>query len=722
MQTLLGRFAKYWTLALPFCVSALMLLTATENAACAHDEVEVMIAGSVVDAAGKPAVGAKVSLCRHSQQFGQGKLATVDSDGKFSVAVVADSKSIEAMHIECKSADGSEIGYRALRAIETKLDLKAIALKLDAVKKARLLVLDDEEKAVSGATAIARLGDAFGRVVKATTDESGVADFTYTDSEPIGLAFVWKDNLGFDYRFYQPEQQGVGQPFPSQKPERFKLSGAKPIKLRLVDDLKQPLKGIKVYPFSLSKSPRINLRSSDLNLSFFLRYIQKQTDANGEVSFEWLPEWQKGRIAFMSSGGEGIFHSTLYVDPSTVRSVQEIQFDRMVAIRGNVVDPDGKPVKGITVSASGASLGAAKPFDAQTDEKGNYELLVAPKQMYMVIVKDKRWGSTPQQGFAVQPNTPVEGKDFKLRKATRIFGKVRTGFWLTDVPNHRVVITQVGRPISDFDIELPDPEPPRKLDRNARPSTTFEAWTDAKGNFEFFVGDGDFYRSTDGQGDEFKISGEESFEMNFTINAKVAAQSPTDTSAPLLGLIVDDKNGQPIRDCNVTIVPRGQSQGAKETRPTWEAKTDEEGKFRAERVRTGSYIHALSSDKKLGAIMEITRNQNVFAMKLKPVGSATGRLLSADGSKPLADQRLGSFYMVPAQRKEQLGPNDAEFGTPGFVVDCTTDAKGQFRFEHLVPNVEYRIYTGPAVNVRAPLTTFKVEPGEEVDLGDLKSK
>ena len=45
-----------------------------------------------------------------------------------------------------------------------------------------------------------------------------------------------------------------------------------------------------------------------------------------------------------------------------------------------------------------------------------------------------------------------------------------------------------------------------------------------------------------------------------------------------------------------------------------------------------------------------------------------------------------------------------------------------FRFEHLVPNVEYQIFTGPSLDLTMSLATLKVEPAQQLDLGEVTSK
>ena len=306
--------------------------------------------------------------------------------------------------------------------------------------------------------------------------------------------------MGLEYHLFKPALNGVGPSYPIDKPQRFLLNGTKPIKFKVVDEQERPLEGIKINPLILRKTRRTSVSDYTLNTSFFARYLQTQTDASGEATFEWFPNWQQGVVDFTTYGATNFAKSYVYVDIEKYEGLHETTLSRLVPIRGKVVGVDNLPAPGITLEAAGAGLtiNPPRPATAKTDAAGNYELLVAPNNIYMVVVTDRQWGSTPQQGFAVYPNTPVDDKDFKLRKATRVFGKVesRQLFGAEFMPRHRVTLYQRGMSLAEVpDVSFPEPEQPSgRQSKSIQPSISHETFADENGNFEFFVGDGDGFQ------------------------------------------------------------------------------------------------------------------------------------------------------------------------------------------------------------------------------------
>ena len=692
--------------------------------AAAQEEVEHVVAGQVLDAAGQPSADATVIVCKFAMDVPESNQAKTDAAGHFSVRVMATPQHFEAMHVEVKSRDGTEIGYRSLRSEQVKLDVNSLSIRLGKVKQASAHVFDANDQPVAEATVAARLGSPFGRLVSTTTNRDGLATIDYTDDEPIAVAMAFKDHLGLDYHLFKAAQQGVGPEYPTAKPQRFLLQGSKTVKIKVVDDQGQPQEGIKVYPLILQKAARSSTSNYNLNASTFSHYFLTETNASGEVSFNWFPKWQEGSVMFSTAGGTELMHSTFTIESSVMDKVYERKLDRAVAVRGTVVGIDGLPAAGVKVSAAG--VGNIQNFpkvpDAVTDEFGMYELRVAPNGVYIVVVNDRRWGSTPQNGFAVYPNTPVEGKDFQLRQATRVHGSVRTAFNLQPQPNYRLTLMQHGMSIAEVpDANLPQGDPARDvLFRDRRPTILYQTVSDENGNFEFFVGDGERFAFASVAAQGFSIAGDKSYEANVVVTQSREPELKNAAKAALLGMVVEDGTDQPSRDCRVSIAARDPSFRSIASRTAWEATTDVDGKFRGERIRVGSFAHAISSNQQKAAIVEIKNDKNVFVMKLRDVGSASGKLVDANG-KPVANQLLVCCFLVPFQREPALPVPGAPTGSPHFAVYSKTDSEGEFRFEHLVPNVEYQIFTGPSLDLTMSLATLKVEPAQQLDLGELKN-
>ena len=174
----------------------------------------------------------------------------------------------------------------------------------------------------------------------------------------------------------------------------------------------------------------------------------------------------------------------------------------------------------------------------------------------------------------------------------------------------------------------------------------------------------------------------------------------------LTGLVVEKGSDAPLEGAQLIGVARNFSG------QDWQAATDSDGKFRVKRYREPTYVHAVSVDKQLAAIDEIGPDAKWFALQLQPVGSAKGRLLTADSGGPFAGQRIDYGVRVPDEDEQTWS---YRFG--GRVV---TNKDGTFQLNGLVPGWEYTLNLRSNSDGAIPtLTKLTVTPEESVELGDL---
>ncbi len=96
-------------------------------------------------------------------------------------------------------------------------------------------------------------------------------------------------------------------------------------------------------------------------------------------------------------------------------------------------------------------------------------------------------------------------------------------------------------------------------------------------------------------------------------------------------------------------------------------------------------------------------------MKLQPCGSASGRILDADGV-PVA-----GFQLIVQGRALPI------FGDAGGGSQLlTTDKEGCFRAVGLVPGQEYRVSEAQHSGILRIYAPARVEPGKHQELGDIK--
>lgn len=661
----------------------------------------IKIAGRVVDTEGQPAQNATVQIQHFSQSGPVDTEAVTNAQGEFEASVRVKRDTLPNVRVKASSADGRLVGHFRFTSNAEQTASDVVEIELERVKIAAVKVVDADGKPVADARVAVQLGYPH-TVSDAMTDESGSTALRLPESERIEAVVAWKNHLGLDYRLYSlPRDQRAdvnAKPpeFPVDGEEVLTLSGASPLTVSVVDDEQHPLEGVSLYPWLLKKDSE----PDSLNLSYFTPAFSQSSDALGETTFSWLPAWQKSLTVVWPSAS-GFVHTRGVYDPQTDAGRLVMQLDRLVPIRGRVVDADGKPRGGITVAARGAGYGHDSGMASTvTDERGQYELLVPPEQVYLVVVMDPQWASAPQQGFAVFRNQPVENKDFTLRKATRVFGTLIDEHTREPIGNERVIVYQYGQDLHSMEgVELPNPDNSRQY---VCPMQYYNATTDAEGRFEFALGDGTFDIRPPQQekADKFQVAGESELEMEVTTRLQ--------TKVELVGLVLAKDAQAKLAGARVTGVPRNFSGR------DWEATTDDEGKFRVRRLREATYVYAASADGTSAAIGELQADKNTFFLTMQKVGSATGRLVTEESQEPVGGAKIAYGVPVPAVDN---GSWSYRFG--GTVV---TSPDGTFRLDGLVPGWEYTLSLETTADGVIPtLTKVTISPEESATLGDLSA-
>ncbi len=268
----------------------------------------------------------------------------------------------------------------------------------------------------------------------------------------------------------------------------------------------------------------------------------------------------------------------------------------------------------------------------KTDAMGQYEVEVAPNQIYMLSIAEKSWAAPAQSGFVVLPGEEIERHDFKLAPSTRVFGRVLNQKTLEPVADKFVYLTLHGKDLDAVGRDLlPNPENSRTW---VCPMVQRNAMTGEDGKFEFFVGPGDYNLFlSDSRGEKFTIQSE----AEKQVDLKIEVQS----KKLLTGQVIDAATKQPVDMAQIEVYSRDfRSNGQ------WKATTATDGQFQVEILEQPAFIHVTSSDGKLGAILEVDARQSKVDLPLVELGSATGKLNTEDGSQPAKGIKL--FYGVPS--------------------------------------------------------------------------
>jgi hypothetical protein len=456
-----------------------------------------------------------------------------------------------------------------------------------------------------------------------------------------------------------------------------------------------PIEESYAYVWLLQK----DAKQEQLNLSYFYDCFLENSDHTGEVAFNWFPTWQTEATTVWPTA-EGFVRSRGVYDPSIHNGKLHLQLDRLIPLRGTVTLSDGTPAVGVSVAAAGAGYA----FDnfrgaAKTDDMGQYEIMAAPNQIYMLYIEDQKWSAPVQSGFAVLPGKEVEDHDFVLRPATRLFGQVLNEANGQPLEGKLIYLTLHGIDLNAMGKDiLPNPE---SSNRWVSPMRQLNAQSKKDGSFEFFIGPGDYNLFIQGF-DAVRFSIDDELEKH--VDLRILEQP----RQLLTGLVISEETSEPIEGVLIEAVSRNFRQ-----HNDWKATTTKDGKFQVDRIGEATYLHATSEDTKLGAILEIAAIETAVVLQLKQVGMATGRLMSRDGSEPAVGVKLRYGVRIEDE-KDRLS-------TSRFGQVVTTGPDGRFTLPNLVPEWEYECTledhpNGYVLNV----AKARIVAGESLDLGELR--
>lgn len=655
------------------------------------------ISGQVILTNGQPAAGATIHVRGHAQSGIDARIIA-NEHAKFEFVVRFPSDSLSQLQLVAASRDSHQTAFHRFAWQENQRVTEGFKIQLEPQRTIAVEVTDQQGAPVENA----HVGFQFGWPHIQTgisTDANGQAIAHLPLSESVQAVVAWKDQVGLDYQLYTlPRNQvadvkAVPPEFPQDHPERLVLTGARPLKVQFVDADGRPLENVSVYPWLLNKDQD----NESLNLSYFASSVSEVSDALGETNFAWLPKWQQQIITFWPLA-EGYEHIRVHYDPTSDQQSIRVTLQRLVPISGQVLDVAGKPAVDIEIKATGRGRSHNQFRNvARTDADGRYQMDLAPNQIYLLTVSSDQWVAAPQTGFAAYPDTPLENRNFQLRRPTRVHGQLLNERTQEPIPNERVIVYQYGTGLHDLpDVDLPNPENERYV---LQPVELYYATTDDTGHFEFLLGDGEFDLRPPQQEkvEKFTIAAQPEIEMDVTTKIQPEVE--------LLGLVIEKESARPIVGAKVYGVPR------KFSGRDWQAETAEDGKFQVRRREEATYVHAHNGDRSLAAIVEVGETKKTFIIQLEPVGSVHGRLVNEEG-EPVAGQKLQYGVDVP--------DTDNSTWSNRFGGSVVTDAQGEFELMGLAQGWEYKVYFPATPEGKIPqLTKFTIAAEEDRQLGDL---
>ncbi len=156
--------------------------------------------------------------------------------------------------------------------------------------------------------------------------------------------------------------------------------------------------------------------------------------------------------------------------------------------------------------------------------------------------------ASTREGLAPTDERPIQGIEFKLRPATRIFGNVIDVVTRKPEPQETISVGLSGRPLEDFpEIKL---DKPTRATGKVAPSILVQTiTTDDTGFFETFLGEGNYkLRLTEARHvKEISIQNESELELQL-----LTRSSP---KAEFTGDFIDSTNNNPIANGSIIALP-----------------------------------------------------------------------------------------------------------------------------------------------------------------------
>jgi RNA polymerase sigma factor (sigma-70 family) len=528
-----------------------------------------------------------------------------------------------------------------------------------------------------------------------------------------------------------------------------------PIRGRIVDLQGKPVAGATVTPLEVWATP-------DDKLDDWLKTIRSEEDAPRQISanlfrrkatppvLEPTRTDARGRFTFVGIGRDRLLRvrvsgptmATAEVDLVTrAMPPVRVQYDPknpkfgQVTYHGSTFDFAADPTQPFEGIVTDKETGKAIPgvvvhcdfpyrIEATTDARGHYRLVGLPPGEHRVV-------AAPPAGEPFLPRLQTAGRannenpvtlDFALTRGVLVEGT------LTDA--------RTKKPIANATLEY-FPLDDAAREKAAGDGAAFDdtaARTDAAGHFKVAVlpgpgaigirGPAGPYvaaerRSLQGDSllwtlDAIRTRWTRLFFNGFDALAVVHAdpQKPRtyaftlDPGETITGRALDP-DGKPLAGCRASRLTE-YNLWTIDPLPTekFEVKQVTEGRTRA--------VLLWHDERKLGAMFRPKLGDPPPEVKLKPNGSATGRLLNTDG-EPAADQTLEVMFKLPG---------DAAWGPWFPQMKVKTDAAGRFEIPNLPEGPDYSVrYTNlRSANSGRFARDFRVKSGKVTDLGDVKTK
>lgn len=660
------------------------------------DQIEVR--GIVLDESGQPATGATVTAV--SEPFDQPSTKT-DAQGRFTLQ--ADRKRSKYLKLWA-SADSGQRQALFARDEDKPQPLDAVEIKLGKTREIQVRVVDEQDKPIAGASAVATGG--YSKLAEQPTDVQGQAALLVPAGVDLQYVYAVKSKVGLDYfHFHDPRFERT-DPYELQqdhaKVVTLTLRGVQSVKVRVVDDEDRPLAGVRVSP------TRIELpkRGGWLNATWARAAV---TNEDGIAVFDTVPSDVLKRFEIWAYKDRYSSPQRWVFDPANPGEVA-VRLLPQVLLSGKVLRGN-KPAAGATVMLLGDGYGSDMfHSDAVCNGDGEFEIYVDDDKAYALMAEGERECSQVELRV-VTAGRKIKPIELALEPATRVHGTLRGIKDEKPIAGEYLMLQSTD---GDAYYQLPKDEqlPDKGSNKALHLRQTRNARTDDQGRFEFYAGRGEYYLFSDNvESAQVALDGQKELELN------LQTKRPPKTKLQITVL----RGGDPKRPVAGAQV---QGVGLEETSRRFGGTTDAEGKLTTTREAMPARVFAKSEDGLLCGIAELDLDASELVVPLGPAASAKGTLVDDATGRPLPEQEMpyGVKFTYTSTR------DGSEFSVFSYYFggSVTTDAAGRFAITGLAVGAVYDLQ---AVVQRGPdglprsfrtIGTVQAHKPDVVDLGELR--
>ncbi len=331
----------------------------------------------------------------------------------------------------CHQSSGQE--PESKKATDPAVDGAAKEIDEDEQLEIAVDVVDENGQPVADASVFLQAG--FKIPDQQQTDPQGRTTIRYAPDLVLRTIGAVKPGVGCDYRAFEKAYLEVDKSHPNKLPQNFQgsvqfvLNGIREVSVKVIGPDGDPLPGIPVKPWLITKPDR----GDDWNLPE-LEIFTATTHNDGIAVLGTIPaDQQRGvqcwpRLSrddwFVIGNHSSMDNGSAYIQWSQGDSAT-VHIAKKVAVAGRAVDSDAQPVAGIRVVAMGGHLYTGwSNANATTDREGNWQMLVKPDGYYIFAVRDQTYAAPAHAGVVVRREDLDRQLEFVIQPARRVYGKV----------------------------------------------------------------------------------------------------------------------------------------------------------------------------------------------------------------------------------------------------------------------------------------------------------